>query len=89
MSAAATLNSNCSTLDAPGMATTPGRLVSQARATCAGLASTSAATSRNVCSNGSMRRRFSVPNNEFSARTPPGRLSTPYLPPSRPWASGL
>ena len=41
MSAAATLNSSCSTLDAPGIATTPGRLISQASATCAGLAPTS------------------------------------------------
>ena len=62
MSAAATLNSSCSTLDAPGMATTLGRLISQASATCAGLAPTSVATSRSVCSSGSTRRRFSVPN---------------------------
>ena len=48
MSAAATLNSSCSTLDAPGMATTRGRLISQASATWAGLASTSAATSRSL-----------------------------------------
>ena len=35
MSAAPTLNSSCSTLDAPGIATTFGRLISQASATCA------------------------------------------------------
>ncbi|CKS92135.1 Uncharacterised protein [Mycobacterium tuberculosis] len=89
MSAAATLNSSCSTLDAPGMATTPGRLISQASATWAGLASTSTAMARNVASSGSIRRRFSVPNSGFNARTPPGRFSSPYLPPNSPCASGL
>ncbi|CNJ43256.1 Uncharacterised protein [Mycobacterium tuberculosis] len=71
------------------MATTPGKLISQASATWAGLASASAATSRSVWSSGSMRRRFSVPNKEFTARTPPGRLFRPYLPPNSPCASGL
>ena len=67
MSAAATLNSSCSTLDAPGMATTgqagPARPGPPARLGVH-LGRPHRATSYG---SGSMRRRFSVPNNGFNA----------------------
>ena len=71
------------------MTTTRGRPTSQASAICAGLAWCAVATSRSRSSSGATRRRFSVPNSGLTARTPPGRCSASYRPPSSPWASGL
>ena len=55
ISAAATLLSSCATLDAPGIATTAGLLISQASATCEKPASCASATSRSTRSSPAAR----------------------------------
>src|SRR5207302_7077357 len=58
-SAASTFFSNWATLLAPGMATTLGRRITHASATCAGVASCDLATSRKVSNNSWARAMFS------------------------------
>jgi hypothetical protein len=90
ISAAATLLSSCPTLDAPGMATTPGRRMAQASAIWAGVAECASATSRRAAIRSPARSRFSGRNSGLAARRLlPGRLSRWYRPESSPWASGL
>ena len=90
MSAAATLLSSCSTLDAPGMAVTAGLRITQASAIWAGLAECASATSRRVLISPAARSRFSGRNSGFAPRTRlAGRRLASYRPDSSPWASGL
>ena len=90
MLAAATLLSSCSTLDAPGIATTAGLRMAQARATCAGVAPCASATSRSAAIRPAARSRFSGRNSGLPVRTRfTGRLPRWYRPESSPCSSGL
>ena len=59
ISAAATLLSSCSRLDAPGIAATTGRWMTQESAICAGVAECASATSRRTAIRGLARSMFS------------------------------
>ena len=90
MSAAATLLSSWLTLEAPGMATTAGPRMTQARAIWEGVAACASATSRKVAIRSPDRSRFSGRNSGLAARSRfAGRWSRSYRPESSPWASGL
>lgn len=69
MSAAATLDSSCATLDAPGMATVFGWCTTHASATWDGVASCADATSRRVSVSGASAARFSGSHSGLLRRT--------------------
>ena len=76
MSAAATLLSSCSTLDAPGIAVTAGLRITHASAIWDGVAPCASATPRSTPISSAARSMFSGRNSGFAPRTRlAGRLS--------------